>query len=380
MFWRLVPSESPTPQLYPSPPLFPPVKRDQSKRTQPTAALGSGHRRRDSCPLQRVSDRRAFVLRPRPPHASPPPNALPLFHRAQQIKAQQQIRKIHKHGTTSTGKLARQEGAAVSSTSSKSMAVINIKFRPGDKIRFGTVSFVADQSGSLVKQDQMTPSAVISPSDLGVSRASTANRIDPADRLPLGLSNAVIVLQIETLPGPYSTLPATGRSTILADSDLTTFNLSTCHTDQSDADPNFFHELRLVAMISLENESVLDLIEGPSDSKSCSSGYHEVVMIAPTAQGGADGETSTAAAARGNPPPQDGHETDLEDDDPEAITPPLRRPDVQQRSRVMQNLDMGDVTLKLDGEDVFKTPRLQNYICGSRHQSKEQHLKWLSSK
>ncbi|GJN20482.1 hypothetical protein PR202_gb07863 [Eleusine coracana subsp. coracana] len=127
--------------------------------------------------------------------------------------------------------------------------------------------------------------------------------------------------------------------------------------DQSDEDPKFFDESRFVAEIGLESESLLDLIEGPCDSESCSSDFHEVFMVAPAAQGQADGKTSVDAAARGTAPRIDGHETNLEDGDPDAATPPLRRPDAQQRLRVVQNLDMGDFTLKLDGEDVFKTPQ-----------------------
>ncbi|GJN18731.1 hypothetical protein PR202_gb05925 [Eleusine coracana subsp. coracana] len=158
------------------------------------------------------------------------------------------------------------------------MAFIDIKFRPGDKIRFGTVSLVANQYGNLVEQDHVARSAATMTSNSSTSKASMAERIILVGRFSLGLDNAATVFQAETLSGSYSTSPAMPRSATLADSDLIAVDLPTPHVDQSDEDPNFFDESRFVATIGLENESVLDLIEGPSNSESCSSDYHEVDM------------------------------------------------------------------------------------------------------
>ncbi|KAK3160946.1 hypothetical protein QOZ80_1BG0068980 [Eleusine coracana subsp. coracana] len=56
------------------------------------------------------------------------------------------------------------------------MSFVDAKFRPGDKIRFGSISFVANQSGSLVKQERATLPVVVTPSDLGVRKALVAGR------------------------------------------------------------------------------------------------------------------------------------------------------------------------------------------------------------
>ncbi|GJN13089.1 hypothetical protein PR202_ga31423 [Eleusine coracana subsp. coracana] len=129
------------------------------------------------------------------------------------------------------------------------------------------------------------------------------------------------------------------------------------HSLKLDEDPNFFLDSRLVATIGVDHESILDLIEESSDSESHSSDYYEVFMVAPSAlDGGARAETSPAAAARAEAGtnPQDAHETDPDDDDLETETPILRR-DRHDGTRVVQQLDMGDFTLQLDGEEVFKT-------------------------
>ncbi|GJM95882.1 hypothetical protein PR202_ga12667 [Eleusine coracana subsp. coracana] len=85
------------------------------------------------------------------------------------------------------------------------MAFLDVKFRLGDKIRFGTFSFVTDQSGSLVKQDPVALSAAAAPSDLGVSKALLVDRkISLTHQLLLDLSNVVAeyrALQMEALPG-----------------------------------------------------------------------------------------------------------------------------------------------------------------------------------
>ncbi|GJN32648.1 hypothetical protein PR202_gb21166 [Eleusine coracana subsp. coracana] len=192
------------------------------------------------------------------------------------------------------------------------MAFANIKFRPGDKIFFGTISLVANQHGNLVKHECVAHS----------NATTTIRAIQPADSCLASTTQRQLSRRKPSWEG-NSTLSATPRLTTLVDSDYTTFDLPAHHMDQSDEDPKFFDESRFVAAIGLESESLLDLIEEPSDSESCSSDFHEVFMVPPAAQGQADGKTSADASARGTAPCVDGHETDLEDGDPDAATPPL---------------------------------------------------------
>ena len=71
-----------------------------------------------------------------------------------------------------------RKGAALSIASSKSMAFVDIKFRPGDKICFGTVSLVANQHGDLVKHECVAHSV-----------AAMTDQSNPASRFPLGFDN-----------------------------------------------------------------------------------------------------------------------------------------------------------------------------------------------
>ncbi|GJN32647.1 hypothetical protein PR202_gb21165 [Eleusine coracana subsp. coracana] len=70
------------------------------------------------------------------------------------------------------------------------MAFANIKFRPGDKIFFGTISLVANQHGNLVKHECVAH-----------SNATTTDQSNPAGRFLLGLDNAATAFQAETLLG-----------------------------------------------------------------------------------------------------------------------------------------------------------------------------------